>query len=735
MPAVSWRGSEVFSRLLLAYILAFPLICSAVIAALGTLPSHMVAIRMASPVIGHMQLFYDTGTGFSEPRSGAVPLQVSHEPRDYLIGLPRGHYRALRIDPGTQNGRYVIERIAILDPDGSVRLRIPLTTLDAEQLVFVERTPDRLVVDTPPGASDPRLVYRPPSPISIGGSAINSRVLALLGKILAYWIGAAALIAFVEWMARRKHRDRGRILALARIRIESQPRVAICVVALAATVVATYPVILLGKSLVSPNDGFVRMLYQDVPYVPGSTDLVAEDVRGNDVGATMLQGIPHSLVQRQALASGELPLWNRYHSAGRPLWAQGLTFLFDPLHWLTLIVPDPAIAWDLKLIAHRFLLAVGVGLVSLAVIEARAPALIVTFLTPFIALFTYRFNHPAFFAITYAPWVLLAYVKLSEATDRRRRALAAVLLAVASSLVLLASTPKESAIVLLATHAAGVLTVLLSRADWRQHGMRLGYAALGGVTFVLLTAPHWLIFLDNLQQSFTAWESPSAQIADRSFAVGFFLSPLVPGQVRPGLHLLGLVLICAALMSMRLVVTHRAVLASGLVAGACLAIAFGVLPARWLMAVPLLRNIGHLHDVVTDGCAAPAADGVCRRRSRTASHEPKIHLDHGMRCCRRLCMALQQRPAGRAGRQPGALGRWTVGADRDCDVRCRCRDPRLVTRHATGSERHCCRTGAGTAWWSSSSHRPARARRPSSTASAPGRPARAIAGSRCAARR
>ena len=56
-------------------------------------------------------------------------------------------------------------------------------------------------------------------------------------------------------------------------------------------------------------------------------------------------------------AHGELPLWIRNNGAGRPLWGQGQTFLFDPLHWLTLLAADPSRGWDLKFVAHRLVFA------------------------------------------------------------------------------------------------------------------------------------------------------------------------------------------------------------------------------------------------------------------------------------------------------------------------------------------------------------------------------------------
>ena len=75
--------------------------------------------------------------------------------------------------------------------------------------------------------------------------------------------------------------------------------------------------------------------------------------------------MPYSRLQREALSQGEMPLWNRYNGAGRPLWGQGQTFLLDPLHWLTIVTPDLTLGWDLKFIAHRLVFAAGVGVAAL----------------------------------------------------------------------------------------------------------------------------------------------------------------------------------------------------------------------------------------------------------------------------------------------------------------------------------------------------------------------------------
>ncbi len=378
-----------------------------------------------------------------------------------------------------------------------------------------------------------------------------------------------------------------------------------CLTAALATAAATYPVLVLGRSLVAPNNHGTPLLYGEAPYAPGSRDRTLEDIRGSDVWAAVLQEVPHSNVQREALAAGEIPLWNRYNAGGRPLWAQGLTSLLDPLHWLTLVTHDPALGWDLKYVAHRIVFAAGVGLAALLATGALRPAIVVAAASPFIGVYAYRLNHPAAFALTYAPWVLLAWFKLAAASDQRRRARASILLALSSALVLVAATPKEALATLLGVEAIGMLAVLLSPGLWKDRGERLFSAALAGIGVLLLTAPHWLVFLEALTQSFTAYDKPYVQFAGRREAIAFFLGPLSPGPVQPGLHLFGLVLTIAAVAAPRQLLNRPAVLACGIGAAALMAVAFGAVPASVIIRIPLLANIGHVHDAFLTAALPP----------------------------------------------------------------------------------------------------------------------------------
>ena len=104
--------------------------------------------------------------------------------------------------------------------------------------------------------------------------------------------------------------------------------------------------------------------------------------------------LPYTMVQREALAHGEFPLWNRYNTIGEPLWGQAQTFFLDPFHLASLAIPDPSVAMDLRFIVGRVVFAIGSGLAVAVVTGNGLAAVLVALLAPFVGHFTARFNHP-----------------------------------------------------------------------------------------------------------------------------------------------------------------------------------------------------------------------------------------------------------------------------------------------------------------------------------------------------
>lgn len=597
-----------FTRLVFGYLLALPVVTPYVSGAIGGEQGHTLVLRMSARATGLLQVFFDiSGGGYSEQYSAGTQLLPSSETVEYRFALPPATYRSIRIDPAEGAGVFTIERATIVALDGSLEVNIPVAELQVvQQLTVVERSPDRLVVSAPGASNDPILIWVPSSPFTLTFG--QSQTVQIIARLALIWV-VACVAAWVTLRLLATARPVWAAMEHARVSIvafgAANPSTAICIAALLATVLATYPVLFAGRSFASPNNGGTVMLYDQPPFLPGAQDFAIEDLRGTDVGAMMWQSVAHARVEREALAMGEVPLWNRYTALGRPLWGQGLSYILDPLQWLTFLGPDPAPGWDLKFLAHRFLFSFGVGLASLAATGAWLPAAVVAAVAPFAGAFDYRFNHPAIFSLTYAPWALLGWFLLASAQTPRSRVLATITMAIATSLLLVAPTPKEGALAVIGISAIGALAVLLSAGSSRSLLPRVVAAAVGGAAVVLLTAPHWLVFLDTMRSSAHAYESVNVITAGLNSALGLMVSPIMPGTPQPGLHLFALVLAVAAITAPLRMWGHRPSVACAIGATALIGLALGVVPAAWLAKIPLIAQIGHLYDVLLMAALTP----------------------------------------------------------------------------------------------------------------------------------
>ena len=86
-------------------------------------------------------------------------------------------------------------------------------------------------------------------------------------------------------------------------------------------------------------------------------------MNGADVGVLFWHHLPLSMAENRAvLRDGELPLWNRYDSAGSPLLGQGQSCFGDPLQVIPILADGAAWAWDVKYLLAKWLFAFGIGL-------------------------------------------------------------------------------------------------------------------------------------------------------------------------------------------------------------------------------------------------------------------------------------------------------------------------------------------------------------------------------------
>jgi len=576
-----------FIRAAIALTLATPPILWSIARAFNGLHEYTFELEAASSVEGSIQLFYDRGSGIAETDSVKMPIHAGNVFATIALPLPSGStYRLFRIDPPGIDGRYGIGPARIRDWNSKVVAEIPATSITpAAQLRMIEAGPP-VIYESPPGSNDPQLIWRPPSPLIL--PAKPGVTLALAGWCLGEFGVTLVAVWLLTMVLGPLTRPVERMLQSFAHVATRRPYWVIAFAAFTGTAAAMYPLIFLGKSLISPNNGGAVMLYNHAPFTPGETDLALEEIRGSDNGAEMWGFVPYSQVQRVALSQGEFPLWNRYNATGRPLWGQGQTQIMDPLHWVTLITPNIGLGWDLKFLLHRFVFAMGIGVAVFALTASWPAAATMALVAPFASYFLFRLNHSAQFTFTYAPWMMWAWFRLASALTPRDRARAARWLAVWTTLILVGSPPKEATIMILCGYTTGVLACLFAE---RLRLTRTAMGMVAGAVAVLISAPHWLVFVMTLRQSLTDYDVPHARFATWPFAQTIAFGSLVPGQLLPGAHAVAAVMFVAALLIGGYGWKHptrRAAILGPLIA---FAVAFGAIPASIITRVPFLANV------------------------------------------------------------------------------------------------------------------------------------------------
>ncbi len=484
-----------------------------------------------------------------------------------------------------------------------------------------------------------------------GKEDVNLPGEALMDLLVCVALSFAGVLAWRRMLQRESRRarvERARA-TLARLgtsvagMLRARPLAALWLAALAGVVVSCYPVVFGGKSFVS-SSAVQSLFYGSPPSLPQGGNELFEDAHGSDTGAMMWQTLPYSVIEYRAIfESGELPVWNRYNSGGLTLIGQGQSMLGDPLNWLVVLAGGGTWAWDLKFLAARLLFAVGVGRCVRAATGRLGAALILTFTACFLGFFSYRVNHPATFSVAYAPWILLAWLRIvrdgpgdlvDPAIGGARRALRWVgLLLLACWMELSSGTVKESTMLLVFLNGTGGLILVLDdRRSWRWK--RLALAGLGWAFtgFLLVSAPLWRTLLESLAHAWNNYEkAPVWQLQPGTF-IGLFddiFYRQFNGDERmfdPSLSFVVLLGLAFALTSARtLARRHRVFLALGLGTLLPFALVFGVVPPSWLRAVPFLGKLLHVDNTFTCVLMVPllvlAGFGLERCRERFGARD------------------------------------------------------------------------------------------------------------------
>lgn len=562
---------------------------------------HRFEVRLGSTGSGVAQLFYNTGRGFNEADSALARVDPG-PPRVLVFPLKAESIRDLRFDTINNDATVTLEEAIIRRPDGTVLKRFhPADIVPFNQIESLTRQGQTVTVKPLPGAGDPHVrillgVENLPLVTSWFGMLRPFLVRAL--PWFALFAGAWAGWAYLggRWHAPA----RARLTAL-RGWLGARPKTAVALAAALAMVLSSYPVIFCGASFVSPNYG-ANLLYDAFPTLPGSRAADVVDVRGADIGAIMWQQVPESAIQSRALLRDfELPLWNRYNSGGTVLLGQGQTMFGDPLHLGVVLAGGAAWAWDLKYLAAKWLLGLGLGLTVWHTARHLGAALIVAFASIFVGFFVFRVNHPAFFSFCYGPLVLYAWCHVTGAATRRGLGLALLGLMGANWMLLTSGTAKEAYVSLLTLNFAGALVLVCSENTWRERWRRLGAAAMAGLLFVLISAPIWLTFRDAMKASYSSYNAAFAFQLQPSLALGFFdellLRPFWEEEkvFNPSSNFLLLLGVLAFLVNLREITgRNRYALGAGLAALVPAAFVFGLVPPTWIAAWPILGNVHHI---------------------------------------------------------------------------------------------------------------------------------------------
>jgi hypothetical protein len=558
-----------------------------------------VSLRSSSP--GIAQTFYDIGNGVNEQNSARMPLPASKEMTLYRFPLPEGDYHAIRFDPLDHgNAEMVIREARIVDILGHTVRAFPLNELVASNGLYKFDSASGAMSLTLGSADvDPMLSQTFSQALPLHADA--KRWLRYGETFLSSFLGIAAAgmlwLIFAPMIWGKARPISLKIIANAK----QHPRRALVVVSVISVMISCYPIVFLGRSFVSAN--IASMLYDNRPTLPGYQDIEMEDFKGSDAGAMMWQHLPYSYVEGRALGRDrELPLWNRYNSCGTTLIGQGQSMLGDPLNMMVLAAGETSWAWDAKFLLAKVLFCLALGLAVYASTRYFPGAALLCFSSAFIGFFSYRFDHPAYFSMCYAPWILLCWIELSQAGSVRTAARWTAGLVASSWIELTSGTAKEAYMLLLSMHGSGLFIFFATAKTYRWK--KSAFLVLAGATFLLMASPIVLTFWTTLNNAYTGYKGleRAYQIPPGLF-LGFFddifYRALTPsGSIfNPSANFLILLGCLFALVHLGALVRERIFV--GLASGAIvsLAIAFGAIPHFIIEALPVVNHVWHTDTV------------------------------------------------------------------------------------------------------------------------------------------
>jgi hypothetical protein len=345
------------------------------------------------------------------------------------------------------------------------------------------------------------------------------------------------------------------------------------------------------------------MVYDWYPALPEMKNSIPSgQTHGSDAWATVLWGVPVGFIEsRSLLEHGELPLWNRYGHAGDTLIGQAVSMLGDPLHLIVIIGRGSAGAWDIKFLTAKFLFCIGFGLLILRLLGSRPLSLIFTARAAYCGAYFYINNHPSFFVLTYAPWILLAAIEWLDL--RSGHPIRWGLIWLLANFACFNAGHVEVAVDLIAgLNLAAVACALIGYRNSVDSARVLCRMGVGTLFFLGLTAPVWMSFLAALKGSYSLHSEIQviqlpAMTLPGAFDDLFFLLAKddTAAALAPGTSLLVLAGCILSVLRWRQLKEECFFWING---GAILfwsGCVFGWIPASVLASTPLLNRVGHIY--------------------------------------------------------------------------------------------------------------------------------------------
>ena len=550
-------------------------------------------VRVESDQSGLVQLYYDVGRGLNELDSAIQPVIAGH-PGLLRFPLPCGTFQTLRFDPNDRPARMEISGARIVDGSGRTVLSFsPEEFKPQNQIDLLKVLDGKLVVETTPGGFDPQIGIKLAKPFTLARPSWWWDV----SLVFAALVGCLLLGGWADGSRRLRLRERAGSLWDA---ANAHPGRAVLAVAMLGTIAANYPVIFAGRSVVSPNFG-VSLLYGQSPWIPGFQSVEVADPHKADVAALLWHHLPLSMIERRAiLHDGELPLWNRYDSAGSPLLGQGQSGFGDPLNLLPMFANGASWAWDLKFLLAKCILAWGIGLCAWRSSRHLTASLLMAGSASFMGFFIYRVNHPAIFSLCYSPWILYCWLRCIDGKSARGAVIWLAALVGANWVELNSGTVKEAYTLILSMNLTGACILLACRRPALDKARLLGGVLVAGAIFAMVASPVWLTFYRALRASYTSYNSPLAFQLQPGMFIGLFDEAfyrpfqLELGVVNPSSNFLVLLGLLWAAVRWRSVASDRCALGLFLSSLPALALAFGAVPPALIARIPFLGNILHV---------------------------------------------------------------------------------------------------------------------------------------------